>query len=240
MRRVLVTGGSRGIGRAVSQRLAANGFAVTLNFRSRREDAEQTQEAILAAGGRAALLPFDVADRAAAAEALAKDLGAHGPYYGIVCNAGVHADALFPALRPEAWDHVIRTNLDGFYNVVQPLVMPMVRAHAGGRIVVMSSASGALGNRGQVNYAASKAGLNAAARSLALELAKREITVNSVAPGMIETEMIAAVPREELEKSIPMQRVGRPEEVAALVGFLFSDEAAYITGQVISINGGLA
>ena len=240
MRRVLVTGGSRGIGRAVATRLARDGFALTLNFRSRREDAERTLEAIAAAGGRAALLPFDVADRAAAAEALAKDLAAHGPYYGIVCNAGVNADAPFPAMKPEAWDRVLRTNLDGFYNVVQPLVMPMVRAHAGGRIVVMSSASGVIGNRGQVNYAASKAGLSAAARSLSLELAKREITVNSVAPGLIETEMIAGAPRAEIEKLIPMRRVGMPEEVAALVAFLFSDEAAYITGQTISVNGGLA
>ncbi len=240
MRRVLVTGGSRGIGRAVALRLARAGFAITLNYRSRRDEAETARAEIVASGGDAGLLPFDVADREATGEALAADLAAHGPFWGVVCNAGVNADAPFPAMKPEAWDRVIRTNLDGFYNVVQPLVMPMVRAHRGGRIVVMSSASGVIGNRGQVNYAASKAGLSAAARSLSLELAKRDITVNSVAPGLIETEMIAGAPREEIEKLIPMRRVGRPEEVAALVEFLFSDDAAYITGQTISVNGGLA
>jgi len=239
VRRVLVTGGSRGIGRSVALALARAGFALTLNFRTRREAAEAVRDEIAVAGGAAALLPFDVADRAAAGEALAKDLAAHGPYYGIVCNAGVNADAPFPAMKPEAWDRVLRTNLDGFYNVLRPLVMPMVRARSGGRIVVLSSVSGVMGNRGQVNYSAAKAGLAGAAKALAVELASRRITVNCVAPGPIATDMIAEAPLEEMLKMIPAGRVGTADEVAAAVAFLLSDEAAYITRQVIGVNGGM-
>ncbi len=238
--RVLITGASRGIGRAIAVQLATSGFSVTLGYRQRHEEAEKTQAMVRDLGGEAALLPFDVADREACAEALESDLVANGAFFGIVCNAGVHEDAPFPGMKGEAWDRVIRTNLDGFYNVVQPLVMPMVRAHNGGRIVTIASASGVMGNRGQVNYSASKAGLIGATRSLALELAKREITVNSVAPGLIETEMTEGLPVEEISRLIPMQRMGKPDEVAAVVGFLFSAEASYITGQVISVNGGLA
>jgi len=238
-RRVLVTGGSRGIGRAIAERLARDGFAVTVGYRERTADADAVVAGIRAAGGDAQAAGFDVADRAACAGALAGELAAHGPYWGVVCNAGTHADAPFPVLSGDAWDRVLRTNLDAFYNVLQPLVMPMVRAHQGGRIVVMSSASAVLGNRGQVNYSAAKAGLVGASRSLALELAKRQITVNAIAPGLIETEMIQGAPVEEILKMIPMRRIGRPEEVAALVSFLFSAESGYITGQLIGISGGL-
>lgn len=239
MKRVLVTGASRGIGRAIAQALARDHFAVTVNFRVNRAAADETIAAIVAAGGQARPLPFDVTDREACAAALDADMKDHGPYWGVVSNAGVTADAAFPALSGEAWDHVLRTNLDGFYNVVHPLVMPMVRARQGGRIVTVSSVAGLAGNRGQVNYSAAKAGLIGATRALARELAKRGITVNSVAPGLIETELTATMPVDEILKAIPMRRLGRPDEVGATVAFLFSEGAGYITGQVISINGGL-
>jgi len=202
--RVLITGGSRGIGRAIAVALARDGFEPVLNYRSSHEEAEKTRSMIEDAGGHASLLPFDVADRDASSEALETEVTAGGPFYGVVCNAGVHADGAFPGMSGDAWDRVLRTNLDGFYNVLRPLVMPMVRARKGGRIVTIASASGIMGNRGQVNYGASKAGLIGATRSLALELAKRRITVNSVAPGLIETEMTEALPRDEIAKLIPM------------------------------------
>lgn len=239
-RRMLVTGASGGIGGAIASALAMDGFDVALHYRSRRDAAETVAATIeTATGERPRLLCFDVADRAATAAALGADLDAHGPFWGVICNAGIHADAPLPVMKPEAWDSVIRTNLDGFYNVVQPLVMPMVRARAGGRIVAISSIAGIAGNRGQANYAASKAGVIAAAKSVAQELAKRAITVNCVAPGLIETDMIAGAPLEELLKLIPMRRLGHPGEVAAAVAFLCSQGAAYITGQVLSVNGGM-
>ncbi len=239
-RRVLVTGGSRGIGRAVAIRLASEGFRVAINYRERDDAAKDVAAEIEKAGGEADLLRFDVSDREQARQVLLADLESIGAFYGIVCNAGLSADGPFPGLSDDDWDRVLRTNLDGFFNIVQPLVMPMIHLRCGGRIVTISSLSGVIGNRGQVNYSASKAGLIGATRSLAQELAKRKITVNSVAPGLIETDMIETAPREELVKMIPMRRVGKPGEVAAVVSFLMGDEASYMTGQVLSVNGGMA
>jgi len=238
-RRVLVTGGSRGIGRAACLALARDGFDIAINFHRNRDAAEQVAAAVRERGRAANLLPFDVADRGACASSLSADMAAHGAFYGALCNAGVRADNSFPAMTGEEWDRVLRTNLDSFYNVLQPLIMPMVRARRGGRIVAMTSIAGQIGNRGQTNYAASKAGLIAAAKSLAQELAKRNITVNCIAPGLIETEMIEGAMVEGLAAMIPMRRLGRPEEVAAVVSFLFSDAASYVTGDTISVNGGM-
>lgn len=239
-RRVLVTGGSRGIGRAIALRAARAGFEVTLSYRTREAEADAVVRQILDEGGSASCLALDVSDREATRTMLEQRVAESGPFYGVVCNAGVTADAPFPGMSGESWDRVLRTNLDGFYNVLNPLVLPMVRAHVGGRIVVLSSIAGQIGNRGQVNYSASKAGLIGAARALALELAKRKITVNSVAPGLIETEMIQGLPAEQLSAMIPMRRLGTPEEAAAVVCFLLSDEASYVTGETISVNGGMA
>ena len=223
MRKVIVTGSSRGIGKAIAESLRAAGYeVVTHSVRSGGTD-----------------LTFDVSDRAAAQAALEKWVAENGAPYGVVLNAGIAADNAFPAMGDGEWDRVLRTDLDGFYNVLKPLVLPMVQARAGGRIIAISSISGVIGNRGQVNYSAAKAGLIGAAKALAVELAKRKITVNCVAPGVIETEMIDGIFADEVMKVIPMRRFGKPEEVAAAVKYLMSDEAAYVTRQVIQVNGGM-
>ncbi|HGY9623820.1 TPA: 3-oxoacyl-ACP reductase FabG [Pseudomonas putida] len=237
---ILVTGSSRGIGRAIALRLARAGFDLALHCRSARDEAEAVASEVRALGRQARILQFDVADRGGCVAALEADVEAHGAYYGVVCNAGLTRDGAFPALTEDDWDTVMRTNLDGFYNVLHPLIMPMIRRRAPGRIVCITSVSGLIGNRGQVNYSASKAGLIGAAKALAIELGKRRITVNCVAPGLIDTAMLdEQVQVEELLKMIPAQRMGTPEEVAGAVNFLMSDEAAYITRQVLAVNGGL-
>ena len=237
---VLVTGASKGIGAAIAQRLAADGYDVVVHFGGDEEGAAETLSAIQKEGADGRLLSFDISDRDQCKATLEKDITDNGTYWGIVLNAGISRDDAFPNLDGDDWDNVLRTNLDGFYNVLHPLVMPLVRARSGGRIVAMTSVSGEIGNRGQVNYSASKAGIIGAAKALALELAKRQITVNCVSPGVIETQMTDELPLKELKSMIPMRRLGRPEEVAALVSFLVSEQSSYITRQVFSVNGGLA
>lgn len=238
-RPVLVTGASKGIGAAIARRIAAAGHLVAVHYGRDELGARAVAEAIRSNGGQARVLGFDVRDRAAARATLEEEVERHGAYWGLVLNAGIARDNAFPALTERDWDDVLRTNLDGFYNVLQPLVMPMVRRRDGGRIIAITSVAGLLGNRGQANYSASKAGLIGASKALALELAKRRITVNCVAPGLIETAMTEALPHEQMLEMIPLRRLGTPDEVAATVTFLMSPEAAYITRQVISVNGGL-
>lgn len=239
-KRVLVTGSNKGIGKAIAVRLAKAGFLPTLHCRADLASAQSTRQQLIDICGDVDVLQFDVADRQVTRTILNDYVAQHGHFYGVICNAGVTRDNAFPAMPEEEWDTVIHTNLDGFYNVVHPLVMPMVQSRKGGRIITISSVSGILGNRGQVNYSASKAGLIGATKALALELAKRKITVNCVAPGMIETEMVNDLPKEDMMKLIPLRRMGQADEVAATVAFLMSDDAAYITRQVIAVDGGLS
>ncbi len=238
-RRALVTGASRGIGRAIARGLAADGFDLAVHYFQSKTAAEELAAELESLGRAVSLLRFDTADRDACAEALEADIATGGAYWGAVHNAGIHEDGPFPGLSGDAWDRVLRTNLDGFYNVLKPIVMPMVRTRSGGRIVTLSSLAGITGNRGQVNYSASKAGIIGATKALSQELAKRSITVNCVAPGWIKTEMLAGADLDELAKTVPLRRLGTPDDVAAAVSFLFSSGASYITGQVLSVNGGL-
>lgn len=236
---ILVTGSSRGIGKAIALRLAREGYDVVVHCRNRLTEAADVCDQITQIGRQCRVLSFDLADRSAAQLSLEADMQTHGAYYGVVCNAGISRDNAFPAMTGEDWDQVLHCNLDGFYNVLNPVVMPMVQRRKPGRIVTLSSVSGLMGNRGQVNYSAAKAGIIGASKALAIELAKRKITVNCVAPGLIETDMLEGLPVEEIVSTIPARRLGTPDEVAALVAFLMSDDAAYITRQVISVNGGL-
>lgn len=236
---ILVTGASRGIGRAIAERLARDGFDIVVHYREREAQAGEVADSVRALGRNARMLAFDSADREQTRTAIEADIAEHGAYYGLVLNAGIARDAAFPALTDEAWDAVLDTNLDGFYNVAKPCVMPMIQRRRPGRIVSLSSIAGLVGNRGQVNYSAAKAGIIGATKALALELAKRRITVNCVAPGLIETDMTHDLPADQMKTMIPQQRMGSPEEVAAAVSFLCSPDASYITRQVISVNGGL-
>lgn len=234
MKKVLVTGSSRGIGKEIALYLAQSGYDIDVHYAHNEQKAIETADEIRALGHDAQILKFDIKNREECAKVLADKL-----YYGVVLNAGIARDNVFPALEDDEWDDVIDTNLTGFYNVLKPLVMPMISNRVKGRIITMSSVSGISGNRGQVNYSASKAGIIGATKSLALELAKRGITVNCIAPGVIDTEMIKDVPLDEVKKLIPMKRVGQAKEVASLANYLMSEDASYITGQVISVNGGL-
>jgi len=236
---VLVTGSSRGIGKAIALRLARENYDLVLHCRNNREQADAVATEIADLGQSARVLQFDIADREQTKTVLEQDMDEFGAYYGVVCNAGLARDNAFPAIPGDEWDLVLRTNLDGFYNVLHPIIMPMIRRRKPSRIVTLSSVSGETGNRGQVNYSAAKAGIIGATKALAVELAKRKITVNCVSPGLIDTEMVDSVVMDEALKMIPMKRMGHVDEVAGTVNFLMSDDAAYITRQVISVNGGM-
>ena len=237
-KKVLVTGASGGIGRAVALAASQAGYEIIAHYNNGKEKAESLKAEIEAAGGKCSLLQFNISDREDCRATLEKWSEENGAFWGIILNAGICRDNAFPALSDENWDDVLHTNLDGFYNVLKPLVMPLCRKKKG-RIITISSVSGVMGNRGQVNYSASKAGIIGATKALAVELASRKITVNCIAPGFIETEMIKDAPVEHILPTIPMGRAGKPEEVASLAVFLLSESSSYITRQVIGVNGGI-
>ena len=236
---ILITGASRGIGKETALYLAKNGYDIVVHCNSSPLKAAETAEAVKSFGVSCRILQFNIKDRKSCFEILKKDIEENGVYFGVVLNAGIAKDNVFPVMEDEEWDDVLDTNLGGFYNVLKPIVMPMIEKRIKGRIITLSSISGLAGNRGQVNYSASKAGIIGATKALSLELAKRGITVNCVAPGVIESDMTKDLPADELKKMIPMKRFGTPKEVASLVNYLMSEDASYITGQVISVNGGL-
>ena len=238
-KQVLVTGSSRGIGREIALYLAKNGFDIVLHCNKNATKANEVKEEIISLGRNARVLQFNIANREECSKVINEDIEKNGIYYGTVLNAGIAKDNVFPVMEEDECDDVLNTNLGGFYNVLKPIIMPMIANRVKGRIVTMSSVSGLAGNRGQVNYSASKAGIIGATKALSLELAKRGITVNCVAPGVIETDMTTELPVDEVKKMIPMKRFGKTKEVASLVNYLMSEDASYITGQVISVNGGL-
>lgn len=238
---VLVTGASKGIGKAIACQLAQDGFDIVIHYHSDQKGAQETLNTIEKNGGKGRLISFDVANRLQCQQTIEADIEQHGAYYGVINNAGIIRDGAFPALTDKDWYEVIHTDLDSFYNVLHPCIMPMIGLRNGGRIIAISSVSGIVGNRGQVNYSAAKAGIIGAAKALALELAKRKITVNCIAPGLIDTGILDMEPiaLQEAMKMIPLRRMGNVEEVAGLASYLMSDIASYVTRQVISINGGM-
>ncbi len=233
---ILITGSSRGIGKATAKLLAKQGYKIVLHCNKNIDKAKSVQKEI---GENSRILQFDISNREQTTEILTNDIAKNGVYFGLVLNAGITKDNVFPAMEDDEWDSVINTNLNGFYNVVKPLILPMIQSRQKSRIVTLSSVSGLSGNRGQVNYSASKAGIIGATKALSLEVAKRGITVNCVAPGVIESDMTEDLPKDKVLDMIPMKRFGTAEEVANVIEFLISEKASYITGQVISVNGGL-
>lgn len=238
-KKILVTGSSRGIGKQTAIMLAQSGYDIVLHCNTNIKAALAVKEEITTIGRNAYILQFDIGNREQTSEVIKEDIEKNGIYYGIILNAGINSDNVFPAMEDDEWDNVINTNLNGFYNILKPAIMPMIQSKIKGRIIAMTSIAAITGNRGQTNYAASKAGIIGAVKSLALELAKRGITVNCIAPGIIETDMTKNLPIDEIKKIIPMKRLGHAKEVASLAVYLVSEDASYITGQVISVNGGL-